>query len=350
MIYPEIEITKTDLQKVIYFILMKFKVDSLHRQGTSSKNDLIGAFIERWSNKIAETIIFDKLLEGKGYRVVPDYFLYANDTDKNAPDVLGLEKNKKVIPFVRFNNGTWETIEGMPRVEVKVFRKDQALVGVRESQMIDDYYVIVESDLESDYLTAIFEKSVFSDEIFESLSTNRDFVVNDLNKQIIEHIKVKPVERIGTMRLLGTYSKDEFRKNSVLCPEGINPYYFGGIVAKSPSCVLMGNDNLEINNDGSFIYKYDDSYVCLPMSLESSESAQIKLLKKNKGSFYISTDKNIVICGEGVQAGDCMVELKKFDRSSKWNENIALKQALQKNAKDATSDLVKIFDTIAKNN
>ena len=108
---------------------MKFRGDPLHMQGTSAKRDLIGGYIERWFNKIAETVIFDDLLKGKNYQVVSDYYLYGNDSDKNAPDILGLKTSSgKNIPFSRYNNGTWTPVEGMPKVEVKVVRQDQALL------------------------------------------------------------------------------------------------------------------------------------------------------------------------------------------------------------------------------
>ena len=89
--YSELPITKDELKEIVYFILMKFRSDSLHLQGTSSKRDLVGGYIERWFNKLAEMKVFDHLLKDKSYDVVCDYFIYANDSDKNAPDILGLK-------------------------------------------------------------------------------------------------------------------------------------------------------------------------------------------------------------------------------------------------------------------
>lgn len=142
---------------------MKYSSDSLHMQGTSSKRDLVGGFIERWLNKLAETAVFDNLLQDKPYKAIPDYFIYNNESEKNAPDILGIKDNKKTIPFVQYNDGRWETVDDSPRVEVKALRKDQYLLGIRQPQMIDDYYVFVESDLSPDYLTMIFEDEVFNE-------------------------------------------------------------------------------------------------------------------------------------------------------------------------------------------
>ncbi len=345
MVYPEIEITKDDLKKIIYFILMKFKGDQLHRQGTSAKRDLIGGYIERWFNKIAETVIFDNLLNKKDYEAVSDYFIYSDDK-KNVPDILGLKKLKKILPFVKYNNGTWDTISGMPRIEVKVFRKDQALVSIREPQMIDDYYVIIDSDLNGDYLTAIFRDEVFEDKFFNSLIVDDVFIESDIDNNMIEHMKVMPAKKIGTMRLIGIYTKKEFKDNSILCRKGVSPYYFGWASNKILASKLRLNEKLNLDKMGRFVYKYNSSYVCLPVAIDSPKNNKITVLKRNKGSVYINSLENISIGGIKLKAGDICVEFKKFDRSSKWDENVLLKQTLEKYGKDSTKDLIDLFDEL----
>lgn len=347
MKYPEIEITKDDLRKIIYFILMKFEGDPLHRQGTSAKRDLIGGYIERWFNKIAETIIFDNLLSKKDYKVVSDYFIYTNDSEKNAPDILGLE-NKKLVPFVKYDDGSWKIITGMPRIEVKVVRKDQALVGVREPQMIDDYYAFIESDLSEDYLTAIFEDKVFDNKYFNELATSDEFIESDNNNQIIKHIKVSPVDKIGTMRLIGTFTKKELKDNSVLCRKDTSPYYFGNASNKSPVSKTRLKEKFVLDKKGRFTYKYNNAYVCLPVAIENLRNGKIVIIKKNKGSVYLNSSENIIIGGISVKKGDIWVEFKKFERSSKWDENILLKHTLEKYGKDSTNELISVFDKIMR--
>ncbi len=343
--YPKIEITKDDLRKIIYFILMKFKGDPMHRQGTSAKRDLIGGYIERWFNKVAETVVFDDLLKGKNYRVVCDYFIYSNDSEKNAPDVLGLE-NKEVVPFVKYNNGTWETVPGMPRIEVKVVKEDQSLVSVREPQMNDDYYAFIESDLNGDYLSAIFEDKVFDEHYFNELKMSSQFIKNDIGNQIIPHSKVFPTERIGTMRLIGIYAKSELKENSVLCGRGVSPYYLGRVLSKSPLGRVRLNEKMILDKKGRFTYKYDDSHICLPVDIENPKNGEITLIKKNKGSVYINSTEDIIVGGVSISRGDSVIEFKKFDRSSGWNENILLKQILEKYGEDSTDELVRLFDNI----
>ncbi|WKZ26604.1 MAG: hypothetical protein QY304_00680 [Candidatus Paceibacterota bacterium] len=349
MKYPEIEITKDDLRKIVYFILMKFKGDPLHRQGTSAKRDLIGGYIERWFNKIAETVIFEKLLEDNKYKVISDYFIYANDSDKNAPDILGLQTSDgKTIPFVKYNNGTWTNIDGMPRIEVKVVRKDQALLGVREPQMIDDYYAFIESDLEGDYLTSLFEEETFADKYFEELKMSDEFIESDKDKQIIPHSTVSKTAKVGTMRLIGIYTKGEVQNNFTLCKKDVSPYYFAGAENKDPRGANL-KEKMVLDGNNRFTYTYDKGYVCLPFAIESENKTEITILKKNKGSLYIHSTDDIRISGIPVQKGNIVINLNKFDRSSKWNENIALKYTLEKFGNDSTQDLVDLFDKISTN-
>ena len=83
--YEKIDITKDELLKIIYFILMKYESDPLHMQGTSSKRDLLGGFIERWMNKLAETAVFDHLLNDSPYEAVSDYLMYLIKTKVQKP-------------------------------------------------------------------------------------------------------------------------------------------------------------------------------------------------------------------------------------------------------------------------
>ncbi len=347
--YPTIKITKEDLKKIVYFILMKFKGDPLHRQGTSAKRDLIGGYIERWFNKIAETGSFDNLLSDKSYSAVSDYFIYANDSEKNAPDILGLKTDISTIPFVAYNNGTWRNIDGMPRVEVKVVRSDQEMLTVREAQMIDDYYVFVESDLSPDYLTAIFEDDVFNEEYLKQLSMDQVFISSDSGSQIIKHTPVTKADHIGTIRLIGIYSQNELRNQSVLCGRGISPYYFGG--AENVKRVTSANANEAMNFDelGRFVYKYDNDYLALPVSIDKQPDSIITIKKKNKGSVFVESNTDLTINGVHVNAGLIKITYTKFDRSSSWDENIVSKYILEKYGQDATDELISKFDEIASN-
>ncbi len=345
--YNKIELSKEDLRKIIYFILMKFRSDALHVQGTSSKRDFLGGYIERWFNKIAETVIFNELLKNKDYEIVSDYFLYANDSDKNAPDILGLKKsNKQIIPFVQYNEGTWTRCEDLPRIEIKAIRKDQALLGIREPQMIDDYYMFIESDLEEDYLNTIFEKEIFNKKYLKELEIQKEFIKSDSKNQLIPHSEMKQTEKIGSMRLIGIYTLEEIKNKFTLCTKGVKPYYFSSITQEFKIKIkdMLEKERILLNN-GMCNYKYENE-IYLPFNIQGDNN--LSVIKKNKGSFYINSDKPLNIEGIKTNPGITKIEFKKFDRSSNWDENIALKSFIEAMGNDSTDELINLFDTIEK--
>ncbi len=343
--YPKIEVTKEELIRTIYFILMKYNSDSLHLQGTSSKRDLIGGFIERWLNKLAETVVFDVLFKDKPYSVIPDYFLYNNSSEKNAPDVIGIKDKRRIIPFVQYNDGKWETIKKRPRVEVKVFRKGQYLMGVRQPQMIDDFYVFVESDLSPDYLTTIFDKEVFNPKNLDLLKINPIFIKSDKNSNIINPEEPHPAKTIGSFRLIGTYTKNQILEHTISCKPKVSPWYVKS-VSNVNKVVRAGKSKPIRVENKKFTYNFRDSKF-LPIAIEGNLK-EVTIIKQNKGSFYLKTPRSISINGKKVSPGYVRVELSEFKRSSSWNENLAIKNSFEIFAKDSTNKMIKEFDKFYK--
>lgn len=321
---------------------MKYSSDSLHMQGTSSKRDLVGGFIERWLNKLAETAVFDNLLQDKPYKAVPDYFLYNNESEKNAPDILGVKDNNKTIPFVQYNDGRWETVGNSPRVEVKALRKDQYLLGVRQPQMIDDYYVFVESDLSPDYLTMIFDNEVFNEKNAELLKADPVFIKSDKNSSIISPVKPEKAEIVGSFRLIGTYTKDQILENTLSCKPKVSPRYVKCVSNVAKVTKAQESKKIKVSNT-KFIYENGgDTY--LPISIEGDTKSTF-IVKENKGSVFLKTDKTLSINNKKMLPGFIKIELTKFDRSSNWDENLAIKNSFEVFAKDSTDKLIKAFDT-----
>lgn len=343
--YPEIQITKEELIRTIYFILMKYESDSLHMQGTSSKRDFVGGFIERWLNKLAETAVFDSLFANKLYDVVPDYFLYNNESEKNAPDILGIKDKNKIIPFVQYNNGRWETIGKNPRIEVKALRKDQYLLGIRQPQMIDDFYVFVESNLSPDYLTMIFDNEVFNEKNSEILKMDPIFIKSDKNSSIISPIKPKKAKIVGSFRLIGTYTKEQVLNNTLSCKPGVSPWYVRNVSNVSRVTRSLKGEQINVENN-KFVYHFSD-LVYLPLAIEG-DLKNTHLIKLNKGSFFLKTDKNLIINGKKLDPGFIKVEFAQFQRGSAWDENLAVKNSFEVFTKDSTEKMIKFFDEVYK--
>jgi len=347
MKYPEIEITEEELIRTIYFILMKYSSDPLHIQGTSSKRDLIGGFIERWLNKLAETSIFDYLFREKPYTAISDYFLYDNESKKNAPDILGIKTSKKIIPFTRFVDGSWETVDSFPRIEVKAFRKDQYLFGVRQPQLIDDFYVFVESDLSPDYLTSIFRDEMFDPKNIEKLSIDSLFIKSDKKSNIIKPVIPQKTKKIGTFRLIGTYTKEQLLEHMVPCDAKVSPRYLKEVINVDRVVSAKENEQIKLENN-KFTYILKDT-IYLPVHIEGDING-VSIIKKNIGSVFLNSPNSLMINGNNINPGFIKLDFSKFDRSSNWREYLAIKNSLILLTKDSTQDMLDIFEKIYEKN
>jgi hypothetical protein len=346
-----IEFTFDDLIKIAYFTLCKFKQDSLHMQGTSAKRDLFGGFLDRWVNRAPEFVMFNAILRDKKkqYFVISDFFLYDDNSIKNAPDVFGLSDGKRIVHFYRFNNGEWERQEKAPHVEVKTLRTSQYLSGVRDPQLDNEhYYAIIESEFELDYMTILFKDEFFDEKHNREIQMDSTFIISDDKKQLITPptaTELRPPRNAGKFSLLGVYKGDEIRRLSTLCTVGINPYYlksFNKSDAKLHGCI-------DIISPGQLIYKYkyDEEIEYIPFYIESKD--QIRVMKKNKGSMYIESSCDFKLNGQTCTNGRWKLEFAQFDRSSGWDEWICSKELLRLVGNDKTEELLSLFDGIWNN-
>lgn len=263
--------------------------------------------------------------------------------------LIFLESRQKRRRFhiVQYNDGTWEVVSNRPRVEVKAVRIDQYLIGIREPQMIDDFYVFVESDLSPDYLTTIFEEDVFNDDFLQKLKMDDIFIKSDKNSSIINPVLPKRAEVVGSFRLIGTYTKDQIRNNTVSCGPKISPRYVKAV--ENVPAVRGENLNEKLNIiDGKFTYSYEDS-IYLPMSI-TGDTESLVMVKANKGSVYLKTRTALVINGDEVGAGYIKIDLSSFDRSSNWDENLAIKKSFEIFTNDSTEEMLASFDQVYKSN
>ncbi|MFW6016765.1 MAG: hypothetical protein ACOCRK_10035 [bacterium] len=263
MINKEIAIDIDDFKKIKYFIISKFEYDALHIQGTSSKSDLLGGFIDRWINKISESIIFNKLLlRGKNYKAVIDYFIYTNDAEKNAPDVLGLKKSQgEIIKFADFHENTWRKRVEMPYIEVKTFRENQKLCSIRDSQMKDDhFYIIVKSKFNPNYLKCLFDEDCFNQIILQELLMEEEFI-NSNSQNILKQLNsVEKETEVGSIRLIGVYKGVDLKEYSALCPSGESPIYLKEVIPRE-NMVRGANKNHNFTINDNKLYKKMDIFL-----------------------------------------------------------------------------------------
>lgn len=349
----KVDIKIKDLLKLLYFIISKFEQDSSHRQGTSSKDDLIGGFIDRWINKLPESLIFNNLLfANKNYSVIPDYFIYNKNLAKNAPDVLGLKcRNGKIIKFAEFIDNTWIAAEGMPYLEVKTNKKNQRLFGVRNSQLKrEHYYIIVESDIKPNYLKSVFASNLFEENNLKSILMDNNFIKKDPANTIKQPSKIYPFdidEQIGTLKVVNIIKGKDLLLLGNRCKEKEGIYYIKDIKEKD----RITNPNSDEKFIKYFFYNEDNGLFEKTFNgkqivrIKAKNAENIKIRKINKGSIYIETEGKCAIYDIPLKSGrKYKIEISLFDRSSSWVEHIAYKDS-DCNI-DRTEELISLFDDI----
>jgi len=340
-----VSVTKKDIIPTVYFIISMFQKENTHRQGTSSKSDLLGGYIDRWINKVPEDIIFNMhLLKDKDYKVVNDYFIYGKECEKNAPDILGIRKGEKIDVFTEFYDNKWISVDKKPFIEIKTFRINQKLVSVRETQLADDYYyVFIESDFEHDYLLKIFEQNLLSD-VPNKIIMNNVFIKSNRNGLISQpnEITISSSDVIGTVALLTIISGKELKKRTIKCGEKENLYYVKSITEYSRT--IKANDDrtlLEYLGDK----KYHFGHKCL--IFDDKILKKLNIVKLNKGSIYVKSNENLKVYGITLEKNKCYkIELCLFERSSKWTEYIAHKNQFDDEA-NSSEELISKLDTLA---
>ncbi|MBZ5482408.1 hypothetical protein JGU65_24800 [Bacillus sp. T_4] len=340
-----IGITSEEFNKFIYFALSKFEHDPLHTQGTSSKSDYIGGFIDRWINRISEELIFNKLLlADRTYKAGIDYFLYDNQSMKNAPDILGLEDENNIIPFAKYDNDCWVPVTNRPWIEIKTFREKQKMLSVRDSQMIDDhYYVMCELHIKPNYLKNVFNSSLFSDEIKNSMVMREGYIERDVHQhlQSIQEVQFNN-DIIGQVNLLGVFKGSDLVSHCNFLAAGQPVKYITNIerVASIPRPNI--HELMSVNSLNLYIR---ENY--LNIRVENPHNIIIK--KKNVGSMYIKVLNECKINGKELTEGNYKISFSKFQRSSTWAEYVAHKYTFDQ-SNDQTTELLNSLDTIYQNN
>ena len=367
-----VDLTRNDFKINTYWTLCKFLKDDYTIENASSKRSLVGDFIDRWTNKAPETIIFDKLLEKEKYKVVKDNFIYTSSKAKNAPDILGLIDDKnKVYPFVKFDDDGWKPIKGMPFIEVKTFRSSQNLVTIPCSQFDEkSYFVILESNIPKDYILSLFANDFFDDEnCIKMDDIYKEFIKSDENNlldtpSIIDtRFKSNLNEKttVGRYKLIGIFKKKDILDLGKKVKKGDGPLYFAGL----DKATTQKNKNYDVNPpkeicSGRFYFNGDvenfnfinneDNLYC-DIQIENGSKLYITRRTSKTIDVLVKGKGKVTIDGELLEEGKHKLLFKKFSKDGKYEEFIVTKSLLRFNHKKKSSldDLLDMFDRIVKN-
>ena len=378
-----VEIKKNDILKAIYFITaITQKQQGTSMQGAlSSKGDLMGGIFDRWINTVPEGILFNNIIlpdisDGKDVEIITDFYLYDPKTAGIAPDVIGIKVDDRIIPFVLFNE-RWETVNNMPQIEVKTYKKPQKMVSLRNQNYDDKYFVMAESEFRIDYLLPFFSSDIFDDEIYERLHMNDTaFIVSNTENRIHQTDQVDVSnDSIGAVTLLKITNARAYMDNSTLCEGNVSVQYLTGIDQKrnSPRGELLNtpiSHYCEITDCG--LYRFNENwyegvteqnvpyytkrtrggnieflYRTLDISIENIQA--IKVLKKSMSSMYIKTEENASINGFPLDENSIYkIDFQLLDRSSNDGEEYFMQKNLLQFIPDFEEELKNTLSQIIR--
>ena len=327
---PEIIISKQDVVPYIYFVCSMAQRGRMYG-GLSGKSDYIGGVFDRWINIIPESVIFNKYFLPKiadELEFISDYYEYDPKKSGIAPDVLGIKVGTKAIPFVEYVN-QWCALNNAPQIEVKSFKKGQYMVSLRNQGYDKQYLVMVETDLDSDYLLPFFETTVISEDIYTKLKMDDSvFIKANVNNDLSSVTKIKRENtNLGSLRLITVCLASDFMGYSNLCNGGESPFYIKGInETRTPRMLpqtISFSDwvNKKINNFYSWKEnKLDNNTKHKLIDIYIENADKIQVLKNSKSSITIYTTGKVKINDTELGANKTyIIKFQLLDRSSSKN-------------------------------
>lgn len=337
--FQKIIINKQDVVPYIYFVCSMAQRGKMYG-GLSGKSDYIGGIFDRWINIIPESVIFNKYFLPKitkRLEVISDYYEYNPKKSGIAPDVLGVKLGTKAIPFVEYTN-KWHPLNNAPQIEVKSFKKGQYMVSLRNQNYDKKYLVMVETNLESDYLLPFFEKTVVSEDIYNKLKMDDSiFIKQNLDKDLSSVTKIKRDNTdLGSLRLITVCLASDFMQYSSLCRGGESPFYitkitetrtprtlpkilaFAGLVKKNKNNLYGWKENKLTNNKK---HKLLDIYV--------ENVNKIQFLRNSKSSITIYTKDSAKINDIELEANKTyIIKFQLLDRSGAKNDEYFMHKSI----------------------
>lgn len=355
----ELEITKEDVYKYIYFITAIIQRQTSAMAGSlSSRGDLIGGIFDRWINTVPESLLFNKIIlpdiTNKPIKIISDYYLYEPQKVGIAPDVLGLDLLGEIIPFAVFNE-SWVPVENMPQIEIKTFKKKQKLVSLRDQGYSGKYLVMAETALRIDYLLPFFSENIFSNNVYESLKMDDSVFLksnkeNNVNK--IDKIDTTTAS-IGTVKLLKITDVDSFTEYATFCDHNISIQYVKDIEFKIRKPNRMNLDEplgnyCQKDNLGFYdlTLKLHEDFAYKTTKFHINNIEKLKIVKKNKNNIYIEVlEEGATLNKIQLNIGYYKITFDSINRSS----NNGTEYFLQKDLIDYIPDKEDTLKNILKN-
>lgn len=299
--------------------------------GLSGKSDYIGGVFDRWINIIPESVIFNKYFLPKiaeKLEVISDYYEYDPKKSGIAPDVLGIKTGTKAVPFVEYVN-KWRVLENAPQIEVKSFKKQQYMVSLRNQGYDKQYLVMVETNLDSDYLLPFFETTVISEDVFKKLKMDDSvFIKTNVNKDLSSVTKIKRDNPdLGSLRLITVCLASDFMAYSSLCDKEESPFYIKEIsetrTPRTLPTAIPLSEWVTTKAENFYGWKenkldYNTKHKLIDIYIENADNVQI--LKNSKSSITVYTTGRAKINSTELEPNKTyIIKFQLLDRSSSKN-------------------------------
>jgi hypothetical protein len=337
--HKEIIISKEDIVPYIYFVCSMAQRGRMYG-GLSGKSDYMGGIFDRWINIIPESVIFNKYFLPKisnHLSVISDYYEYNPKKSGIAPDVLGIQVGSHAKPFVEYKN-RWCILDNAPQIEVKSFKKSQYMVSLRNQGYDNKYLVMVETNLDSDYLLPFFEKAVISDDVYNKLKMDDAvFIKSNLDKDLSSVTRViRQDDNLGTLKLIAVCSAKDFMTYSTICEGLESPFYVKEITeTRSPKYTpptkplgsLLTKTNCGLYDwNGNIL---DTNHKRKLLSIYVDNIQEIGVIKNSKSSVTISTKNEAIINDVLLEPNKTyIIKFQLLDRSSNRSKEYFMNKSI----------------------
>lgn len=348
----DIIIRKEDVAPYIYFVCSMAQRGRMYG-GLNGKSDYIGGIFDRWINIIPESVIFNKYFLpkiSKNLSVMSDYYEYDPKKSGIAPDVLGVKVGKDAKPFVEYVN-KWQALKKAPQIEVKSFKKTQYMISLRNQGYEDKYLVMVETNLDVDYLLPFFEKKIISKKVYKKLKMSDDvFIKDNTNDDLLPVTKIiRNNSNLGSLKLITVCLAKDFMRYANLCSANEGPIYVKEInetrqmrmdvLVRPLSDYLMKNSNglYRWNTnilDGNRKHKILDIYI--------DGIQNIYYVKNSKSTITVATKGRVVFNDAVLEANKTyIVKFQLLDRASNNGEEYFINKTIVGKIPSKENDMLK---------
>lgn len=328
----KLEIKQQDIIPYVYFVSSMAQQSKSGMFGSlSSKSDLVGGIFDRWINIIPESIVFNQYFLpealkainiNKKVRVFSDFYMYDPKVVGIAPDVIGLQIENKIVPFVKYDDTKeetkfWVPQEECPQIEVKSFFGKKYMVSLRDQHYGDKFLVMIGANIDVDYLLSFFDKNIFTDNEIGKLTMPNDFIESD-TKGLIS--KTKQVEfnrsNLGSLELLCVTTASQFRNIALKLNAGDIPRYFVDVTQRKVKVKEANyNPNSLLSNycykQECGLYRFNDNWYSLfttpkekTLDIEISNPDVLRVIKKTTNSITVLAENDTFVNGYNLQKGN----------------------------------------------